>query len=179
MTLRSKDRDLEQRFTQEHAKEVLAAASKILQDMAEIGFTLGTCETVVETMPNDATTVSDEGFYYLVSRHGPGPGVRILCVDMVERDEVGGQSREKTRVCMIKYRKDIGMISRMLAHEFGHLLGLEHPDRPKDSGPGNEKAMLAWTQNLMSPGALNPNPLLTPAQVKAARASSLASRFGG
>ena len=181
ITLRSNGKDQQQRFMTEYAKSLLDAANTLLRQRAEIEFGLGTSETVVEEMPQGTSSevVDEAGYHFLAAAHRPGPGVRVLLVDSVSKEEVGGQSREQTRVCLIAYRKDVGELSRMLAHEFGHLLGLPHPDRPANSGPGNEKVMADWSRNLMHAGSLNPDALLTPAQVKLARSSNLASRFGG
>ena len=113
----------------------------------------------------------------IAAAHKARGGVRVLLVDRLSKDEVGGEAVAKMRVCLIGYRSNPGEISRMLAHEFGHLLGLEHVNYP--TGPNHEREQAASTQNLMSAASLNPAALLTPAQVKQARSSALARRFGG
>ena len=67
----------------------------------------------------------------------------------------------------------------MFAHELGHLLALPHVDGARRSGPGQEREIAAWMRNLMYSGALNPAAELTAAQVRLARSSALARRFGG
>lgn len=67
----------------------------------------------------------------------------------------------------------------MLAHELGHLLELPHIDGTRTGGPGQERQVAAWMRNLMYSGALNPDAELTPEQVRLARSSAIARRFGG
>ena len=69
--------------------------------------------------------------------------------------------------------------SRMLAHELGHLLELPHIDGARTGGPGQERQVAAWMRNLMYSGALHPDAELTPEQVRLARSSAIARRFGG
>ena len=169
-----------QRWTEDYAKKVLSAASDLLSSRAQIEFYADQFETVSETMPSGMSSdaVDDEGYFFLSNAHRARGGVRVLLVDRLAKQEVGGESVAKYRVCLLSYRASVGEASRMLAHELGHLLDLGHVDRPQ-GGPGHEKEDLASTQNLMSAGSLNPAALLTPAQVKQARSSALARRFGG
>lgn len=181
VTLRTAGRELPQRFTEAHARNLLQRASDLLQARADIAFRLGTCERVVEEMPAGvrADVVDEAGYHYLAAAHRAGQGVRVLCVDRVSRAELGGQARYQTRVCLLAYGADVTATSRMLAHELGHLLELPHIDGTRTGGPGQERQVAAWMRNLMYSGALNPDAELTPEQVRLARSSAIARRFGG
>jgi hypothetical protein len=181
VTLRSGGQELRQRWTEAHARSVLQSATGLLRARADIEFRLGTCERVVEEMPIGARAdmVDEAGYHFLAAAHRAGTGVRVLLVDRVFRPELGGQARHQTRVCLIAYGSDLGATSRILAHELGHLLELPHVDDARRAGPGHERQIAAWMRNLMYSGALNPAAELTPTQVRQARASALARRFGG
>src|SRR5207245_10260793 len=111
--------------------------------------------------------------------HRAGSGLPALFADQVSRPELSGESVVQTRVCLVPYGADVGSTSRFLAHEFGHLLGLGHADAARREGPGQERQAAAWMRNLMNSGALDPDAELTPDQVRQARSSDLARRFGG
>jgi hypothetical protein len=181
ITLRTGGHELPQRFTEPYARSVLRGASELLRARADIEFRLGSCERVVEEMPAGTRpdVVDEPGYHYLASAHRAGNGVRVLLVDRVARPDLGGESRYETRVCLIAYGSDLGATSRILAHEFGHLLELPHVDDGRRPGPGQEREAAAWMRNLMYSGALNPQAELTPDQVQQARSSALARRFGG
>jgi hypothetical protein len=181
VTLRRGGADLPQRWTESQARTVFHNANGILRPKANIEFQLGTCRQVVETMPTGARqdVVDEAGYHFLAAAHKAAAGIRILFIDRVARRNLGGQSRQQTRVCMVAYAADAASAGRMLAHEMGHLLGMSHPDSARRPGPGHERQVAAWMRNLMYSGALNPAAELTPAQVRQARSSELARRFGG
>jgi hypothetical protein len=180
VTLSSRGTKQAQRWKPDYAKSVLANASKLLEDRADIRFNFNSCECVSEEMPRGTAsdTVDDGGYHFLVAAHRAGTGVRALLVDTVARPELGGESRAQTRVCLIAYKSDIDSLGRMLAHEFGHLLELPHINNGP-AKPGQEQMAAAWSRNLMYSGALNPAAELNADQVSKARASALARRFGG
>jgi hypothetical protein len=181
VTLRGRGGELPQRWTTAHAVSVLQQASDLLRSRANIEFSRGTVEQVVEEMPagGASETVDEAGYHFLAAAHKAGNGVRALLVDRVSRAELGGQSRQQTRVCLVAYGSDAAATSRMLAHELGHLLSLPHVDSGRRPGPGQERLVASWMRNLMYSGALNPAAELTDMQVRAARSSPLARRFGG
>ena len=181
ITLRGRGGELAQRWTEEHATAILKMASDLWRSRTNIEFPRATVERVVEEMPTGAAaeTVDEAGYHFLAATHKAGNGVRALLVDRVSRAELGGQSRQQTRVCLIAYGADVAATSRMMAHELGHLLSLPHTDSGRRPGPGQESQLAAWMRNLMYSGALNPAAELTPTQVQAARSSPLARRFGG
>jgi hypothetical protein len=181
VTLRASGSELPQRFTESHARDILEAASDLLRARTDIEFPLGVCERVVEEMPPGAAadTVDLAGYHYLAAAHRAGRGARVILVDRVSRRDLGGRSRDQTRVCLVAYGADIPATSRMLAHELGHLLELPHVDEARRDGPGQERQIAAWMRNLMYSRALNPDAELTPEQVRLARSSALARRFGG
>jgi hypothetical protein len=181
VTLRVSGQELPQRFDEPQARTILQQASELLRTRAQIQFRLGTCERVVEDMPAgvQADVVDEAGYHYLAAAHRAGSGTRVLLVDKTSRPELGGQSRHETRVCLLAYGSDLGATSRMLAHEFGHLLELSHVDAARRTGPGQERQVANWMRNLMYSGALNPSAELTQDQVRQARSSTLARRFGG
>ena len=168
-----------QRWTPDYARSVLDNASGLLKDRAQVQFYFNSCEPAVEEMPagTRADAVDEAGYHFLAARHRAGAGVRVLLVDRIAQRDVGGEARYQTRVCLLAFGSDLPPTGRMLAHELGHLLELEHVNRV--DGPGNEKQNAAVARNLMNAGALNPIAELTPDQVQQARGSALARRFGG
>jgi len=181
VTLRSGGGELAQRWTEEYATAVLRQASDLLRSRTNIEFSRESVEQVVEEMPSGATseTVDEAGYHFLAAAHKAGNGVRAILVDRVSRADLGGQSRQQTRVCLVAYGSDPASTSRMLAHELAHLLSLPHIDDDRRPGPGQERLIASWMRNLMYSGALNPAAELTDIQVRAARSSPLARRFGG
>ena len=181
VTLRSGGGELAQRWTEEYAASILRQASHLMRSRTDIEFSRASVEQVAKEMPSGATsdTVDEAGYHFLAAAHKAGNGVRVLLVDRVLRPDLGGQSRQQTRVCLVAYGSDATSTSRMLAHELGHLLSLPHIDENQRRGPGQERLVASWMRNLMYSGALNPAAELTDNQVRAARSSPLARRFGG
>ena len=181
VTLRSGGSDLAQRWTEEYAAAVLRQASDLMRSRTDIEFFRASVEQVVEEMPAGvmSDTVDEAGYHFLAAAHKAGNGVRVLLVDRVSRADLGGQSRQQTRVCLVAYGSDATSTSRMLAHELGHLLSLPHIDENQRRRPGQERLVASWMRNLMYSGALNPAAELSDTQVRAARSSPLSRRFGG
>src|SRR5215470_1029044 len=181
VTLRSGGGELAQRWTEQYATALLRQASDLWRSRTNIEFSRESVEQVVEEMPSGATsdTVDEVGYHFLAAAHKAGDGVRAILVDRVSRADLGGPSRQETRVCLVAYGSDPASTSRMMAHELGHLLSLPHVDSERRPGPGQERLVASWMRNLMYSGALNPAAELTDTQVRAARSSPLARRFGG
>ena len=181
VTLRNAGQNLPQRWTETYARSVLEAASSILRTRSNVEFRLGTIEPVIEEMPAGARAdmVDEAGYHYLSAAHRAGNGVRVLMVDRVSQRDLGGQARHETRVCLVAYGGDTQATARILAHELGHLLELNHPDEARQAGPGQEREVAAWLRNLMYSGVINPAAELTPVQIQNARSSVLARRFAG
>lgn len=102
--------------------------------------------------------LDDNGFYMLASAFPMKDAVSLLLVRRFAGSE-GGASAEKLGVCAV----GDGSPDTALAHEFGHLLGLEHQGDIRD---------------LMNPGLSAPGTPLTAREISAARVSKLAQRFG-
>jgi hypothetical protein len=181
VTLKRNGSELPQRFTPENARTLLERASALLIARADIGFRLSSTDQVVEEMPGNSQSdsVDDAGYFFLAARYKANHGARVLLVDKVSRPELGGEAVAESGVCLVAYGSNIDERSRMLAHELGHLLDLPHVDDGSTSDPGQERKRAAFMINLMFSGSLTPDAVLTPDQVKRARSSPLAKRFGG
>lgn len=181
VTLRTSNGLMPQRFTEEYASSTLKNASDLLISRIGIGFRETSISTVIEEMPADirSDVVTEAGYHFLSAIHRASNGARAFFVDSVDRRELGGQSRHQTRICLVAYSTDEGSaLTRMLAHELGHLLELPHVDTNTDRGPGRERQMAAKLRNLMYSGALNPLAEMTADQRRIAAASSLATTYG-
>lgn len=181
VTLRDGGRELPQRWTAEHAVAVLRQASNLLKGQADIEFHLGACEEVVDVMPSGGApdALDEAGYDVLASAYTAGDGVRVLLVDRVSGPEPGVHAWQPSRVCALAWGADLGAASRMMAHGLGHLLSLPHVDSGRASETSRDNRVAAWTKNLMYSGPLSSSAALTPTQVRAARSSPLARRFGG
>ena len=125
---------------------------------ADIEFRLRQTTTNSSAAPNGSEALDDDGFFMLASSFPMKNAVSLLLVRRFAGSE-GGASAEKLGVCAVGDNSP----DTALAHEFGHLLGLEHQGDIRD---------------LMNPGLSAPGTPLTAREISAARASKLAQRFG-
>ncbi len=132
---------------------------------ADITFSLQQATPHRVQAPNNRETINANGFLYL-ARQYPAParsGINLLLIFRFAGDE-GGQAIESQRVCIVRTLR-AELMGRVLAHEFGHLLSLEHMEEEGTN-----------LQNLMRPGLVAGNQLTEP-QIRTARNSKLATRF--
>jgi hypothetical protein len=134
------------------------AVNKIFR-AADIEFRLRNTTSDSAEAPKGSETLDDEGFFMLASSFPMNNNaVSLLLVRKFAGSE-GGASAEELGVCAVGDSSP----DPALAHEFGHLLGLEHQGDIRD---------------LMNPGLSAPGTPLTRSEIVAARASPLARRFG-
>jgi hypothetical protein len=124
---------------------------------ADIEFRLQSTTIDPVEAPNGSETVDDPGFLMLAHSFPMKNAVSLLLIHRFKGAE-GGASVEKLGVCAV----DDNSPDSALAHEFGHLLGLEHQGDIRD---------------LMNPGLSPPGTPLTRREISAARISALAKRF--
>jgi hypothetical protein len=108
--------------------------------------------------PKGSEALDDEGFLMLAKEYPMKDAVSLLLVRRFAGSEAGA-SQEELGVCAVGDSSP----DTALAHEFGHLLGLDHQGDIRD---------------LMNPGLLPPGTPLTPREIRDARKSRLAKRFG-
>jgi Matrixin len=126
---------------------------------ADIEFRLRNTTPESVEAPKGSEALDDEGFLMLAAGFPMNNAVSLLLVRRFAGSE-GGASKEKLGVCAVGDSSP----DTALAHEFGHLLGLEHQGDIRD---------------LMNPGLSAPGTPLTSSEITGARASRLFQRFGG
>jgi hypothetical protein len=126
---------------------------------AAIEFQLRSCHARRVQAPADAEVVDPNTFLFLARQFpATSSGVSLLLVRSFSSDDLGGQAIEAQRVCVLGDAAP----ATSLAHEFGHLLHLDHEGD---------------IRNLMNRGLSVPEPRLTPEQILAAQRSTLARQF--
>jgi len=134
------------------------AVNKIFR-AADIEFRLRNTTSESAEAPKGSEALDDEGFFMLASGFPMNNNaVSLLLVRKFAGSE-GGASAEELGVCAVGDSSP----DTALAHEFGHLLSLEHQGDIRD---------------LMNPGLSAPGTPLKRREIVAARASPLARRFG-
>jgi hypothetical protein len=116
-----------------------------------------TTEPPIEA-PKGSDALDDEGFLMLAKEFPMKDAISMLLVRRFAGSE-GGASKEELGVCAVGDTSP----DTALAHEFGHLLGLDHQGDIRD---------------LMNRGLSPPGTPLTATEIESARKSRLARRFG-
>ncbi len=125
---------------------------------ADIQFQLHETTSDRVEAPFNNEALDDNGFFQLARSFPMTDAVQLLLVRRFAGSE-GGAAVEDQGVCAVGDSSP----DTSLAHEFGHLLGLAHQGDIRD---------------LMNPGLSPPGTPLTASEIRDARASRLAARFG-
>lgn len=124
---------------------------------ADIEFQIRTTTTDRTEAPRGAEALDDAGFLMLAASYPMRDALSLLLVRRFTGSE-GGAAVERLGVCAVgDAANDNG-----LAHEFGHLLGLEHQGDIRD---------------LMNAGMSVPGVTLTEAEIRQVRNSRIVQRF--
>jgi hypothetical protein len=125
---------------------------------ANIEFSLRSAQVERVQAPHEAEVVNPNTFLFLARQFPARNGVSLLLVSRFQSADLGGQAVEAQCVCILGDAAP----ATSLAHEFGHLLHLDHEGD---------------IRNLMNGGLSIPDPQLTTRQILRAQQSPLARRF--
>jgi hypothetical protein len=165
-------REVPPRHDENSVRRLFAVANNILAQI-DVSFDLRQISPVTVRMPSNSETVDQPGFHYLAAQLPARKCVSLLVVSKFSSFELGGESVEDSSVCIIMFMGDEKLGGKLLAHEFGHLLSLDHvPPKKEDIGKNPKD-----NYNLMFPG-LSADNQLTEDQRKQAQQSRLARQFG-
>ena len=110
-------------------------------------------------------------------RRPAGTLVNVFLINRVPGLTAGGTSylnSDPEAACFVQQYDNATSSGRALAHELGHLLGLDHVKVDYQ----NERLARTQVQNLMVEG-MSVGTSLTPDQIKTAKGGKLSKKFGG
>ena len=104
--------------------QAFVVANQILGP-AQIVFRVRSTSSKSVEMPGDSEVVNDQGFLFLAKQFPGRGGASALFVSRFQAAEEGGMAAEDKQACIVA---SLGqpLTGNTLAHEFGHLLGLDH-----------------------------------------------------
>ena len=148
--------------TEASVRTGVTQANQILAP-TDISFSIASISTQRINAPQNREVVTENGFLFLTRQYPARRGARLFVVRQFSGQE-GGQAIEAQRVCILKHLGN-PLFGKTLAHEFGHLLALDHVTRGTSA-----------RYNLMWPG-LRAGDNIEPGQIRIARESALARHF--
>jgi hypothetical protein len=151
------------RHTEASVRRAFDGANTILTQV-DVCFELRSFTPRTVEMPSSSDTVDRQGFLYLAGQCPARDGVSLMLVANFSSRELGGEALEDRSVCIVAFLDD-QLQAKVLAHEFAHLLALDHVNRD-----------LQDRYNLMYPG-LSADTRLTAEQRRVAQTSRLARQF--
>lgn len=164
-------REIPPRQDENSVRRMFAVANQILSQI-DISFELRQISSATVRMPSNSETVDQQSFFFLAGQFPARNCVSLLLVAKFSSFELGGESVEDQSVCIVMALEE-KLGGKVLAHEFGHLLSLEHVPAKKEDVGKNPKD----NYNLMYIG-LSADTQLTADQRQQAQQSRLARRFG-
>ncbi|MCU7878714.1 MAG: hypothetical protein KZQ84_18300 [Candidatus Thiodiazotropha sp. (ex Lucinoma borealis)] len=122
---------------------------------------------------NSSAVINNAGFFFLQSQVAPADRITVGLVNQVADSISAGMATIGGRFTLQPHRGISQSYKPLaLAHELGHILGLSHIT--SNSMSASER--LAATSNLMTPGIIRANPLLTAPQIGTATTTATSRR---
>jgi Matrixin len=149
-----------------HDQDSVAGVFQIVNQIwsqANIEFNRRSINSCRSAAPGNQEEVDQSGFFALANEYPARGAISAIFVDRFASRDLGGEAVEGLGVCIVGSHGN-PLTGKVLAHEFGHLLGLQHTD-----------IRVADHYNLMFP-ALRADDRLTSSQIDAARSSTAIRR---
>ena len=156
-------------WTQGNLSGVITQTNRVWQQ-AGIRFVVKQTSSQSVQMPGTSSSavIDNAGFFFLQSHVAPQGRITVGLVNQVAGSATAGLATVGGRFTLQPHR---GIAQNykplVLAHELGHILGLAHV-----TSSSSPRERLAATNNLMTPGLIRANPVLTRPQRATAKASA-------
>ncbi|MES9926126.1 MAG: zinc-dependent metalloprotease family protein [Candidatus Thiodiazotropha endolucinida] len=122
---------------------------------------------------NTSAVINNAGFFFLQSQVAPAGRITVGLVNQVADSISAGMATIGGRFTLQPHRGISESYKPLaLAHELGHILGLSHVT----SNSMSARERLAATSNLMTPGIIRANPVLTGSQISSATTAAMRRR---
>ncbi|MCM8857778.1 MAG: hypothetical protein LC541_19390 [Candidatus Thiodiazotropha sp.] len=161
-------------WNQSNLTSLINQTNRVWQQ-ANIRFVVTHTSSQTVQMPgtNSSAVINNAGFFFLQSQVAPVSRITVGLVNQVADSISAGMATIGGRFTLQPHRGISQSYKPLaLAHELGHILGLSHITSTSMSA----SERLAATSNLMTPGIIRANPLLTVPQISTATTAATSRR---